>query len=176
MGVAKLNWALPTSTRISLLDTSTWNFYTLCCKFKLNSYSNASVFLSLCHMCISLFRMRILVCEVEKWNAHARKRCKKACVIRMNSALVNMLHRGCVIFKLSCSIWKSIFYIFMSIHFRITILTMSLTDLKGQLLKMAATVMTVEFGTSHHYYSLEENSEPCLCSSLNRYKNHLNIL
>ena len=27
---------------------------------------------------------------------------------------------------------------------------------------MAATVMTVEFGTIHHYSSLEENSEPCL--------------
>ena len=35
---------------------------------------------------------------------------------------------------------------------------------------MAATVMTVEFGTIHHYSSLEENSEACLCSSLNRYK------
>ena len=37
-------------------------------------------------------------------------------------------------------------------------------------LKMAATVMTVEFGTILHYSSLEENSEACLCSSLNRYK------
>ena len=35
---------------------------------------------------------------------------------------------------------------------------------------MAATVMTVEFGTIHHYSSLEENSEACLFSSLNRYK------
>ena len=26
---------------------------------------------------------------------------------------------------------------------------------------MAATVMTVEFGTIHHYSSLEENSEAC---------------
>ena len=42
---------------------------------------------------------------------------------------------------------------------------------KSLLLKMAATVMTVEFGTIHHYSSLEENSEACLCSSLNRYKN-----
>ena len=39
------------------------------------------------------------------------------------------------------------------------------------LLKMVATVMTVEFGTIHHYSSPEENSEVCLCSSLNRYKN-----
>ena len=31
-------------------------------------------FLSLWRMRISLFRMRILVCEVEKLNAHARKR------------------------------------------------------------------------------------------------------
>ena len=36
---------------------------------------------------------------------------------------------------------------------------------------MAATAMIVEFGTIHHYFSLEENSEACLCSSLNRYKN-----
>ena len=40
---------------------------------------------------------------------------------------------------------------------------------------MAATVMTVEFGTIHHYSSLEENSEACLCSSLNKYKKFLNI-
>ena len=36
---------------------------------------------------------------------------------------------------------------------------------------MAATVMTVEFGTIHHYFSLEENAKACLCSSLDRYKN-----
>ena len=35
---------------------------------------------------------------------------------------------------------------------------------KSLLLKMAATVMTVEFGTIHHYSSLEENSEACLYS------------
>ena len=29
---------------------------------------------------------------------------------------------------------------------------------------MAATVMTVEFGTIYHYSSLEENSEAFLCS------------
>ena len=29
---------------------------------------------------------------------------------------------------------------------------------------MAATVMTVEFGTIHYYSSLEENSEACLYS------------
>ena len=40
---------------------------------------------------------------------------------------------------------------------------------------MAATVVTVEFGTIHHYSSLEENPEACL-SSLNRYKNLLNIM
>ena len=33
---------------------------------------------------------------------------------------------------------------------------------------MAATVMTVEFGT---ITSLKENSEACFASSLNRYKN-----
>ena len=38
------------------------------------------------------------------------------------------------------------------------------------LLKMAAIVMTVEFGNINHYSSLEENSEPCFCSSLARYK------
>ena len=42
---------------------------------------------------------------------------------------------------------------------------------KSVLLKMVATVMTVEFGTIHHYSSLEENSEACLCSSLNIYNN-----
>ena len=36
---------------------------------------------------------------------------------------------------------------------------------------MAATVMTVEFGTINHYSSLEENPEACLCSSLDRNKN-----
>ena len=35
---------------------------------------------------------------------------------------------------------------------------------------MAATVMTVEFGTIHHYPSLEEIFEACLCNSLDRYK------
>ena len=35
---------------------------------------------------------------------------------------------------------------------------------------MAATVMTGEFRTIHHYSSLEEKSEACLCSSLNRHK------
>ena len=39
------------------------------------------------------------------------------------------------------------------------------------LLKMAATVMTIEYGTIHHYYSLEQISGACLCSSLDRYKN-----
>ena len=41
------------------------------------------------------------------------------------------------------------------------------------LLKMAATVMAVEFGISHNYSSLEETSEAFLCSSLNRHKNKL---
>ena len=36
---------------------------------------------------------------------------------------------------------------------------------------MAATVVTVEFGTINLFSSLEKNSEACLCSSLNRYKN-----
>ena len=35
---------------------------------------------------------------------------------------------------------------------------------------MAATVMIVEFGTVNLYSSLEENSDACWCSSLNRYK------
>ena len=39
---------------------------------------------------------------------------------------------------------------------------------KSLLLKMATIVLTVEFGTIHHNSSLEENSEACLCSSLNR--------
>ena len=42
---------------------------------------------------------------------------------------------------------------------------------KSQLLKMATTVMTVEFGTIHHNStSVEEIVEAHLCSSLNRYK------
>ena len=40
---------------------------------------------------------------------------------------------------------------------------------KSRLLKMAATIMTVEFCTIHRYSSLEENSEVCLCSSLDKY-------
>ena len=36
---------------------------------------------------------------------------------------------------------------------------------------MAAKVMTIEFDTVHHPFSLEENSEASLCSFLNRYKN-----
>ena len=40
----------------------------------------------------------------------------------------------------------------------------------SRLLKMAATVMTDEFGTIHHNASLEKNYEGCLCSSLNRCK------
>ena len=42
---------------------------------------------------------------------------------------------------------------------------------KSQLLKMVATIMTVEFGTIHNYSSLEEISEACLSISLDRYKN-----
>ena len=38
---------------------------------------------------------------------------------------------------------------------------------------MAATVMTVEFGTIHYYSSLEENSEACLCSSLSYVRDPL---
>ena len=41
---------------------------------------------------------------------------------------------------------------------------------------MAATVMTGEFGTIHHYSSLEETSEVCLCSSLDRFETKLNIM
>ena len=39
---------------------------------------------------------------------------------------------------------------------------------KSLLWKIAATIMTVEFGTIHHYSSLEENSVACL---YNKYKN-----
>ena len=41
---------------------------------------------------------------------------------------------------------------------------------------MAATVMTLEFGTIYRYCSLEENSDACLSSYLDRYKNQLNIM
>ena len=42
---------------------------------------------------------------------------------------------------------------------------------KSRLLKMVAIVMTVECGTIYHYSSLEENSEACLYSYSDRYKN-----
>ena len=42
---------------------------------------------------------------------------------------------------------------------------------KSLLLKMATTVMTIEFGTIHHYPSLEKISEGSLYTILNRYKN-----
>ena len=45
----------------------------------------------------------------------------------------------------------------------------SVAILKNLLLKMAATVMTAEFGTILYYSSLEEYSEACLCSSLDRH-------
>ena len=41
---------------------------------------------------------------------------------------------------------------------------------------MAATVITGEFGTIHHYSSMEENYEACLHSFLNRYKSYLDIM
>ena len=41
---------------------------------------------------------------------------------------------------------------------------------------MAATVMTVEFGTIHYYSSAEEYSEACLCSSLDILLNQLEIM
>ena len=46
---------------------------------------------------------------------------------------------------------------------------LSVAIFKNRLLKMAATVMTAEFGTIHYYSSLEEYSEACLCSSLDRH-------
>ena len=39
---------------------------------------------------------------------------------------------------------------------------------------MVATVMTVEFGTIHHYFSLKENSEASLSSSLGHIYNYVN--
>ena len=41
---------------------------------------------------------------------------------------------------------------------------------KLRVLKMAATILADEFGTIHHYSSLEKNSEARLCSSLDTYK------
>ena len=41
---------------------------------------------------------------------------------------------------------------------------------------MAATFMTVEFGTLHHYYIQEEIPEACLCSPFDRYRNQLNYV
>ena len=45
---------------------------------------------------------------------------------------------------------------------------------KSRIFKMVATAMTFEFGTIHYYHnycSLKENSETCLCSSLDKYEN-----
>ena len=47
---------------------------------------------------------------------------------------------------------------------------LSLAIFKSRLIKVAANVMTVEFGTINHYSSLEKNSDAYLCSSLDRYK------
>ena len=41
--------------------------------------------------------------------------------------------------------------------------------IKGDSLKWL--LLTIEFGTIHHYSSLKENSEACLCSYLDKYKN-----
>ena len=62
-------------------------------------------------------------------------------------------------------------YLQLQLSYKDIWIFLSVAIFKSRLLKMAATVMTVEFGTIHHYSSLEENSEACLCSSLDRYKN-----
>ena len=59
-------------------------------------------------------------------------------------------------------------YLQLQLSFKDIWIFLSVAIFKSRLLKMAATVMTVEFGTIHHYCSLEENSEACLCSSLDR--------
>ena len=55
---------------------------------------------------------------------------------------------------------------------------LSVVIFKSRLLNMADTVMAVEFGTIHHYFflfSLENNFETWLYSSLNTYKTQVNI-
>ena len=62
-------------------------------------------------------------------------------------------------------------YLQLQFNYKDMLIFLAAAIFKSLLLKMAATVMTVEFGTIHHYSILEENSEVCLCSSLNIYKN-----
>ena len=60
-------------------------------------------------------------------------------------------------------------YLQLQLSYKDILFFLSAAIFKSRLLKMAATVMTVEFGTINHYSSLEENSEACLCSLLDRY-------
>ena len=60
-------------------------------------------------------------------------------------------------------------YLQLQLSYEDICIFLSVAIFKSQLLKMAATVMTAEFVTIHYYSSLEEYSEACLCSSLDRH-------
>ena len=60
-------------------------------------------------------------------------------------------------------------YLQLQLGYKDICIFLSVAIFKSRLLKMAATVMTAEFGTIHYYSSLEEYSEACLCSSLDRH-------
>ena len=60
-------------------------------------------------------------------------------------------------------------YLQFQLSYKDICIFLSVAIFKSQLLKMAATVMTAEFGTIHYFSSLEEYSEACLCSSLDRH-------
>ena len=60
-------------------------------------------------------------------------------------------------------------YLQLQLSYKDICIFLSVAIFKSRLLKMAATVMIAEFGTIHYYSSLEEYSEACLCSSLDRH-------
>ena len=70
-----------------------------------------------------------------------------------------------------CTEWLHAQYYLLQLNYENMWIFLVAAIFKSLLLKMATIVMTVEFGTIHHYCSLEENSEACLCISLNRFEN-----
>ena len=69
-------------------------------------------------------------------------------------------------------------YLQLQLSYKDICIFLSVAIFKSRLLKMAATVMTAEFGTIYYYFSLEEYSEACLCSffeqTLKLIGNHVN--
>ena len=62
-------------------------------------------------------------------------------------------------------------YLQLPLSYKDICIFLSAAIFKSQLLKMAATVMTAEFGTICYYSSQEEYSEASLYSSLDRHLN-----